>query len=110
MGVRGLTVRAQAHRRIVMTSDVRTSALKPGLFGEVVSQHPLQMLLILRSSIRFSAATAASDCPSTLAVGPVTDVPPPARLDVDPARPGEVLPPLGDPVEFAVPAALVPGV
>jgi hypothetical protein len=67
------------------------------------------MLLILRSSFRFSAATAASVSLSNFVLGPGTDVPPAARDDTDPARPGAALPP-GDPVELAVPAEFVPGV
>jgi hypothetical protein len=62
------------------------------------------MLFILRSSFRFSASSAAS--PGVL--GPVTEVPPAARVDVDPTRPDVVA--ADDPDEFAVPAAFVPGV
>jgi hypothetical protein len=88
---------ANAARRI------RSGSIK----GEDNPQHPLQILLILRSSFRFSAATAASVLLSNLVLGPGTDVPPAARDDAVPPRPG-VAP--GDPVEFAVPAAFVPGV
>jgi hypothetical protein len=72
-----------------------------------VSQHPLQIFLIMRSSFRFSAATAASVLRSTLVSGPVTDEPPAARV-AGAALPDEAG--AGVPTEFAVPAEFVPGV
>jgi hypothetical protein len=59
------------------------------------------MLLILRSTARSCASTAASPVRD----GPVTDVPPTGRADELP----ETAPVVTEPVEFAVPALLVPG-
>src|SRR4051794_9309794 len=59
------------------------------------------MLLILRSTARSCASTAASPVLN----GPVTEVPPTGRVDdVPEARPVVI-----EPVEFEVPALLVPG-
>src|SRR4051794_29966384 len=59
------------------------------------------MLLILRSTARSCASTAASPVLN----GPVTEVPPTGRVDDVP----EARPVVTEPVEFEVPALLVPG-
>src|SRR3954469_18351675 len=59
------------------------------------------MLLILRSTARSCASTAASP----VLDGPVTPMPPTGRVEALP----EARPVVIEPVEFAVPALLVPG-